>query len=95
MMAVRNVVDLGRKIWHENSQASILAVKADTLEVILRNFIRDLCIAWAVESRAPKTVKDTHQWLIVIKHKEKVHQGPVLACIGGRHTGLGWRPAFV
>jgi hypothetical protein len=57
-MAVRNVVDLGRKIWHENSQASILAVKADTLEIILRNFIRDLYTTLAVKSVAPKTVKD-------------------------------------
>ena len=73
MMAVRNVVDLRGKIWYENSQASILAVKADTLEVILRNFIRDLYVTWVVKSVAPKTVKDTHQRLIIIKHKEKVH----------------------
>jgi hypothetical protein len=57
-MAVRNVVDLERMIWHENSQASILAVKTDTLEVILRNFIRNLYITWVVKSVAPKTVKD-------------------------------------
>ena len=72
-MTVRDVVDLGRKMRHENSQASILAVKADTLEVILRDFIRDLYITRAVKSVAPEIVKDTDQRLIIIKHKEKVH----------------------
>jgi hypothetical protein len=26
-----------------------------------------------IKSVAPKTVKDTHQWLIIIEHKEEVH----------------------
>jgi hypothetical protein len=48
LMAVRDIVDLRHKVWHEDSQASILAVKADTLEVILRNFVRDLYITWGL-----------------------------------------------
>ena len=73
MMTVRDVVDLGRRMRHENSQASILAVKADALEVILRNFIRDLYITRAVKSVTPEVVKDTDQRLIIIEHKKEVH----------------------
>jgi hypothetical protein len=44
--------------------------------------------------RAPERIKGTHQRLIVIEHKEKVHQRPIFACLRRREAGLGLRSAF-
>lgn len=46
-------------------------------------------------ARSREGSKDTHQWLIVVEHEEKVHQGPIFACFRGRQAGLGLRPGLV
>jgi len=59
------------------------------LEVIVRNFVRDLYTTTFLKTGPPEKIKGTHQWLVVIKHEEKIHQRPVFARLGGREAVWG------